>query len=257
MKRFSGEVAIVTGAARGIGKATAMRLAREGAAVLVTDTLDDEGLKLAAEIRRMEGRAAYEPLDVTNEVEWSRAIDRAATLGRVRILVNNAGIARTEDVETETREGFEKLIAVNQTGVFLGMKLVAPELRKNGSRGGAIVNVSSIYGASGGDGTALAYHASKGAVRLMTKNAAVHFAKAGIRVNSVHPGFIDTPMIAPLVAGETPDAKAMRNYILSMTPMGRIGKPEEVAAVIAFLASDDASYVTGAEIYADGGFTAA
>lgn len=255
MKRFDGQVAIVTGSARGIGKATAIRLAREGAAVLVTDIIDDEGLKLAAEIRRMEGRAAYEPLDVTNEVEWARAVDRAATLGRLRVLVNNAGIARNEDVEAETREGFEQLISVNQTGVFLGMKLVAPELRKNG--GGAIVNVSSIHGASGGDGTAFAYHASKGAVRLMTKNAAIHFAKDRIRVCSVHPGFVDTPMIAPLLEGDTPEAKALRDYIRSMTPMGRVGRPEEIAAVIAFLASDDASYVTGAEIYADGGFTAA
>jgi NAD(P)-dependent dehydrogenase (short-subunit alcohol dehydrogenase family) len=253
MKRFDGKVAIVTGGARGIGRATALRLAREGAAVLVTDVLDEEGEALAAEIRRSEGRAAYEHLDVTSESEWRRAVDRAATLGRVGVLVNNAGIARLEDVAHETLDGYEKVIAVNQTGVWLGMKAVAAELEKNG---GAIVNVSSIYGAGGGTGNALAYHAAKGAVRIMTKNAAIYWAKKRVRVNSIHPGFVETPMVQPLLDGDSPEAKAMREYIDTATPMGRIGKSEEVAAAIAFLASDDASYMTGSELYVDGGFTA-
>jgi NAD(P)-dependent dehydrogenase (short-subunit alcohol dehydrogenase family) len=253
-RRFRGQVAIVTGGARGIGAATVRRLAQEGAAVLVTDVLDVEGNALAEEIRKAEGRALYEHLDVTSELEWRRAVERAVTLGRVSVLVNNAGIARNEDLEAETREGYEHLIAVNQTGTWLGMKAVAGELRKHG--GGAIVNVSSIYGASGGTGTAFAYHASKGAIRLMTKNAAMMFAKQSIRVNSVHPGFVDTPMIGPFVHGEAPEAKAMRDYIASSTPMGRMGRPEEIASAIAFLASDDASYVTGTELYVDGGFTA-
>jgi len=253
-RRFRGQVAIVTGGARGIGAATARRFAQEGAAVLITDVLDAEGNALAEEIRKAEGRALFEHLDVTSEGEWRRAVDRAATMGRVAVLVNNAGIARGEDVEKETKEGYDHLIAVNQTGTWLGMKAVAAELRKHGS--GAIVNVSSIYGASGGTGASFAYHASKGAVRMMTKNAAIHFAKEKIRVNSVHPGFVDTPMVVPFVQGDTPEAKAMADYIVSSTPMGRMARPAEIASAIAFLASDDASYMTGAELYVDGGFTA-
>ena len=253
-RRFRGQVAIVTGGARGIGAATARRFAQEGAAVLVTDVLDDEGNALAEEIRRAEGRALYEHLDVTSEREWGRAIDRAATLGRVAVLVNNAGIASLEGFETETREGYDRIIAVNQTGPWLGMKAVTPELRKHGS--GAIVNVSSIYGASGGSGASIAYHASKGAVRVMTKSAAIKLAKEKIRVNSIHPGFVDTPMVAPFAHGESDEAKAMRAYIETSTPMGRMARPEEIASAIAFLASDDASYMTGAELYVDGGFTA-
>jgi NAD(P)-dependent dehydrogenase (short-subunit alcohol dehydrogenase family) len=253
-RRFTGKVAIVTGGARGIGAATVRRLSSEGAIVLITDVLDDEGRALAEEIRRKEGRAVYEHLDVSSEAEWRRAVDRAATMGPLKALVNNAGIARLEDLEKETVEGYAKLIAVNQTGVWLGMKVAAAELRKNAPS--AIVNVSSIYGASGGTGASIAYHASKGAVRLMTKNAAIHFAKEGIRVCSIHPGFVDTPMVAPFTKGDTPEGKAMTDYILATTPMGRLARPEEIASAIAFLASDDASYVTGAELYVDGGFTA-
>jgi NAD(P)-dependent dehydrogenase (short-subunit alcohol dehydrogenase family) len=169
------------------------------------------------------------------------------------VLVNNAGIGTLPDLESETREGWDKLIAINQTGVWLGMKAAAAELKKNG---GAIVNVASIYGASGGTGASIAYHASKGAVRLMTKNAAIHWAKQGIRVNSVHPGFVDTPMVAPLAKVDTPEAKAFLGYIEASTPMGRMATADEIAAAIAFLASADASHVTGAELYVDGGFTA-
>lgn len=253
MKRFDGQVAVVTGAARGIGAATARRLASEGAAVLLTDVLDAEGAKVADELRHADRRALYEHLDVTSADEWRRAVERAATLGKLTVLVNNAGIARVEDLETESREGYERVIATNQTGVWLGMAAVAPAMKKHG---GSIVNVASIYGASGGTGTSFAYHAAKGAVRLMTKNAAIHWAKDRIRVNSVHPGFVDTPMVAPFFTGGTPEARALRDYVAASTPMGRMGRSEEIAAAIAFLASADASYVTGAELYADGGFTA-
>jgi NAD(P)-dependent dehydrogenase (short-subunit alcohol dehydrogenase family) len=254
-ERFSQRAAIVTGGARGIGAAAARRLAQEGAAVLIADVLDDEGQALAEELRRMDQRAVYEHLDVSEEAEWRRAIDSATgAVGRLDVLVNNAGIARMEDVEAETLAGYQRLIAVNQTGTWLGMKAAAPELRKSGA--GSIVNVASIYGTVGGTGTSIAYHASKGAVRLMTKNAAIRYAKEKVRVNSVHPGFIDTPMVTPFVTGDSPEAKEMRAVIERGTPMGRVGTAYEVAAVIAFLASDDASYMTGSEVYVDGGWTA-
>ena len=254
--RLEGRVALVTGAARGIGNASVREMAAQGAAIIATDVIDGEGEALVAELRHAGRRVEYLHHDVSREEEWGRAAERARrAFGALHVLVNNAGIARTEDVEQETAEGFERLIAVNQTGVWLGMKHCAPLIRASG--GGAIINLSSIYGAVGGDGAAIAYHASKGAVRLMTKSAAIRYAKEGIRVVSVHPGFIDTPMVHGARAGENAAARAFRQYIESKTPMGRLGKPEEVATVIAFLAGDDASYITGAEIYVDGGWTAA
>jgi NAD(P)-dependent dehydrogenase (short-subunit alcohol dehydrogenase family) len=244
-----GKVAIVTGGARGIGAATAEALAGAGATVVVTDVLDDEGHALVAHLREGGCSARYEHLDVSDEATWERVVERTASeLGSLDILVNNAGIGTFPDVETETREGYDRLIAINQTGVWLGMKAVAPRMRASG--GGSIVNVSSIFGAVGGFGGSIAYHASKGAVRLMTKNAAIRYAKEGIRVNSVHPGFIDTPMIE--VVKGTPTEEA----ILADTPMGRLGTPREIGDVIAFLASGAASYMTGSEVYIDGGWTA-
>lgn len=171
-----------------------------------------------------------------------------AEFGGLHVLVNNAEIGTMPDIGAETRRGWDRLIAINQTGVWLGMKTAAPGIRASG--GGSIVNVSSIFGAVGGFGGSIAYHASKGAVRLMTKNAAIRYAKEGIRVNSVHPGFIDTPMIEQVKG--TPVEQA----ILANTPMGRLGTPAEIGAVIAFLASDTASYMTSSEVYVDGGWTA-
>jgi NAD(P)-dependent dehydrogenase (short-subunit alcohol dehydrogenase family) len=244
-----GKVAIVTGGARGIGAATAEALSASGARVVVTDVLDDEGEATAAHLRAGGCDARYEHLDVSDEAEWERVVDKTVSeLGGVNVLVNNAGIGTWPDVETETREGYDRLISINQTGVWLGMKTVAPQMRKAG--GGSIVNVSSIFGAVGGFGGSIAYHASKGAVRLMTKSAAIHYAKEGIRVNSIHPGFIDTPMIE--VVKGTPTEET----ILAETPMGRLGTPREIGDVIAFLASDAAAYMTGSEVYVDGGWTA-
>ena len=244
-----GKVAIVTGGAQGIGAATAEAMAAAGAAIVVADILDEEGERMASHLRDIGYTARYEHLDVSEEANWAHVVEKTvAELGGLHVLVNNAGIGTMSDVETETREGWDRLIAINQTGVWLGMKMAAPRMRASG--GGSIVNVSSIFGAVGGFGGSIAYHASKGAVRLMTKNAAIRYAKEGIRVNSVHPGFIDTPMIEQVKG--TPVEQA----ILANTPMGRLGTPAEIGAVIAFLASDAASDMTGSEIYVDGGWTA-
>lgn len=245
---LTGRVAIVTGGARGIGAATSSRLAEAGATVVVTDVLDELGQEMAASLRARGHLAIYEHLDVSDEASWMQVVGKTVEeLGSLHILVNNAGVGRMPDVETETRDGWDGLIAVNQTGVWLGIKTAAPPIRAAG--GGSIINVSSIMGAVGGFGESIAYSASKGAVRLITKNAAIRYATEGIRVNSVHPGFINTVMS---------DFKGTptEQLVLSNTPMNRFGTPDEIATVITFLASDAASFMTGAEIYVDGGWTA-
>jgi NAD(P)-dependent dehydrogenase (short-subunit alcohol dehydrogenase family) len=245
----AGKVAIVTGGSSGIGAATARSLALHGATVVVTDVADAAGEELTAALIHDGATARYRHLDVALAEAWEDIVaSTEERYGRLDILVNNAGIGSMADVEGETLEGWERVIAINQTGVWLGMRAVVPAMRRAG--GGSIVNVSSIFGAVGGFGSSVAYHAAKGAVRLMSKNAALRYAKEGIRVNSIHPGFIDTPILAPIEG--TPFEQA----ILAGTPMGRLGRPEEIGEVIAFLASDRASYVTGAEIFVDGGWTA-
>ena len=242
-------VALVTGGARGIGAATCRELAALGAEVAVTDVLDDEGAALVEELRRAGWKASYRHLDVADENGWGDIVaDVIAQSGRIDILVNNAGIGTFEDVEAETVDGYQRVIGINQIGVWLGMRAVIPQMRAQSS--GSIINVSSIFGAVGGFGGSVAYHASKGAVRLMTKNAAIRYAKEGIRVNSIHPGFIETPMV------EAAKGTDMEQAILANTPMGRWGRSEEIGSVIAFMAGDGASYMTGSEIYADGGWTA-
>lgn len=249
MERLEGRVALVTGAASGIGAAIARRLAHEGAAVLVTDVNDDAGDAVAKGIVEVGGRASYHHLDVTSESEWHEAV--AATLGefgRLDILVNNAGAGDLLPIEDTPLEDWERTVAVDATSVFLGMKSAAAALAESGSA--SVVNISSIFGTIGGFGTTPGYHAAKGAVRTLTKNTALHWAQKGIRVNSIHPGFIDTPILDQ--AKGTPFEQRM----LDETPMGRLGRPDEVAAAAAYLASDDASYVTGSELYVDGGYTA-
>jgi NAD(P)-dependent dehydrogenase (short-subunit alcohol dehydrogenase family) len=248
-RELDGRVALVTGASRGIGAATVRRLAQQGATVVATDVIDDEGEGLAGALVSEGNKVAYRHLDVSDEAQWTSVVNQAVgDHGRLDILVNNAGIGTMPDVETETVAGWDQLIGINQRGVWLGMRAVVPVMRNTG--GGSIINLSSIFGAVGGFGGSVAYHASKGAVRLMTKNAAIRYAKEGIRVNSVHPGFIDTPMVEQVKGTD------VEQLIIANTPMGRLGRSDEVAEVITFLASDRSSYMTGSEVYVDGGWTA-
>ncbi|MBP2062775.1 3alpha(or 20beta)-hydroxysteroid dehydrogenase [Streptomyces iranensis] len=236
--RFDGKTAIVTGGARGMGATHVRELVAEGARVAVCDLLDDEGEALAAELPH----ARYCHLDVTDEAEW-RSVVRTVedTLGPVDVLVNNAGIMTYGGVEEQSPEQFRRIIDVNLVGAFLGMHTVLPGMRERGR--GAVVNVSSAAGMTGFAG-GIGYVASKWGVRGMTKAAALDMAGTGVRVNSVHPGVIRTPM------GETASPG-----LFARQPVARIGEPEEVTRMVLFLASDDASYTTGGEFLIDGGQT--
>ncbi|MFI6375570.1 SDR family NAD(P)-dependent oxidoreductase [Streptomyces sp. NPDC050546] len=245
--RLSAKVALVTGATGGIGEAIVRRLAAEGATVVVTDLDTERCEKLAGELP---GGALGLRLDVSDESAWETVVAEVTDrLGSLSVLVNNAGIAAMGTVETETQESWDRVIGVTQTGVWLGMKHGGPAIERSG--GGSVVNIASIFGTVGGFGAQFSYHAAKGAVRLMTKNAALHWGRRGVRVNSLHPGFIETPLSRELWRG-TPRLTAM----IEGTPLGRLGTTEEVAAAVAFLASDDAGFMTGSELYVDGGWTA-
>ena len=249
MRRLEGRVALVTGAASGIGRAAATRLGAEGAVVAVTDVSDDAGEATAAAIRDKGAEALYLHLDVSDEGSWREAVDRLlAERARLDVLVNNAGMGDLATIEETTLSDWERTIGIDQTGVFLGMRTCAEALKASGH--GSVINISSIFGTSGGFGTSPAYHAAKGAVRTLTKNVALHWAAHGVRVNSIHPGFIRTPILDQAKGTEVWDA------MTASTPMGRLGEPEEIAAAVAYLASDDASFVTGSELYVDGGFIA-
>ena len=245
--RLAGKVALISGAARGMGESEARLFAGEGAQVVLGDVLEDQGRAAVENIAQQGGSATFVPLDVTHEQDWQRAVETAEqTYARLDILVNNAGIVRMAPLDETSLEAWNEVIGVNQTGVFLGMKHAVPALRRAG--GGSIVNISSIAGLIGLPNIP-AYQASKGAVRLLTKNAAVQYATDKIRVNSVHPGRIETPMTAPL-------APERREMLLRLAPLGRDGTAEEVAYGVLYLASDESSYVTGAELVIDGGYTA-
>ena len=248
--RLAGKVALITGAASGMGASMARIFAGEGAKVVAADMLEDEGKKLVGEIIRANGAAIFQKLDVTSESEWQQAI--AATLaayGKLDILVNDAGISGSAVDDLFDTAAWQRLMAVNATGTFLGMKYAIPELKKAG--GGAIVNISSISGVTGQRGIHVGYNASKGAIRTLTKAAAVQYGRDNIRVNSVHPGLMP-PM---RTSGRTADP-AVRAKMLEGVPLRRAGRVEEVANAVLFLASDEASYITGAELYVDGGFLA-
>ena len=247
MGRLDGKVAIISGAARGQGEAEARLFADEGAAVVLGDILDDEGEAVAASIAESGGRALYHHLDVTDEGDWAAIVERAnAEYGGLHVLVNNAGIGGASTfVEDTSLDDYMRVINVNQVGVFLGMRAAIPAIRASG--GGSIVNVSSTAGLEGSP-TLAAYASSKWAVRGLTRVGAMELAEDGIRVNSVHPGPIDTPLLRG--AGIPPE-----NWGRA-TPLGRVGTVDDMASLLLFLASDDSSFCTGAEFVIDGGMTA-
>ncbi len=251
--RLEGKVAIVTGGASGIGEATCRLFAREGAlGVAIADINDRLGQALATDIEAGGGQAMYVHLDVSDEQQWIDGV--AATVeryGRLDVVVNNAGMSGPHSrrtVEETTVEGWDLVHAVNAKGVFLGTKHAIPEMRRAG--GGSVINISSIFGIVGSRG-GTPYHSSKGAVRAFTKAAAVQYAAEQIRVNSIHPGFTDTPMTEDLHA--QPGERERRTAV---TPMGRLGVPEDLAWGCVYLASDESSWVTGAELVIDGGHNA-
>jgi 3alpha(or 20beta)-hydroxysteroid dehydrogenase len=243
--RVDEKVILVTGGARGQGASHARLLVAEGGRVVVADRRADEGRAL---VEALGANAVFVDLDVTDSAQWSQAVDAAlGTFGRLDALVNNAGILILHTLDEATEEEWQRVIGVNQSGVFLGMKAVVPEMRRQGS--GSIVNISSIGGLVGYSDN-IAYVASKWAVRGMTKAAALELAPDNIRVNSIHPGEIMTQMLidAQQREGAFTDAEAI--------PLGRIGKPEDVSPLVLFLVSDESSYMTGAEMAVDGGVTA-
>ena len=249
--RLKDKVTLVTGAAGGMGAATARLFAREGAkAVVVADILDKEGQETAAGINKAGGHATFVHLDVTDEAQWKAVVDGiVATHGRLDVLVNNAGISGSAEADLYDTAAWNRLMGINATGVFLGMKYATAAMNEAG--GGSIVNLSSISGIVGQGYIHVGYNASKGAVRLMTKAGAAQHGRQGIRVNSVHPGLMP-PM---RTSGRTADPET-RAKTLKGVPMGRAGEVDEVAYAILFLASDESSYVTGAELVVDGGWTA-
>src|SRR4051794_22273994 len=250
--RLENKVALITGGASGMGASMARIFAREGAKVAIADMLEEEGRRIAAEITQANGAAIFHKLDVTSETEWRGAIDATlAAFGKLDILVNDAGISGSAVEDLYDTASWERLMAVNATGTFLGMKSVIPLMQQAG--GGSIVNISSISGVTGQRGLHVAYNASKGAVRTLTKAAAVQHGRDNIRVNSVHPGLMP-PM---RTSGRTADPALRAKWIETSVPMGRAGQVEEVANAVLFLASDEASYITGVELYVDGGFLAA
>ena len=258
--RLQGKVALISGAAAGvrgelmgIGGAAAWRFAEEGAKLVLGDVNEELGRRTVVQLGESGHDARFVRLDVTSEEDWDAAVDETlSSYGRLDILVNNAGIGsrgmRATKADHESLENWEAHMSVHAKGTFLGTRRAVPEMRKLG--GGSIVNISSIYGIVGSPSLS-AYHAAKGAIRIFTKATAIQYAPEGIRANSVHPGFTQTPMTDASMS----DPEIMQK-LLEQIPMGRVGQPEEIADGILFLASDEASYLTGAELVIDGGTTA-
>ena len=239
--RLENKVALISGAARGLGAAEAWLFAREGAKVVIGDVLEDEGKRTADEINDDGGECLFIKMDVTNEEDWLKAISELMTrFGRLDILVNNAGISITGPIKSFDAEDWDRISAVNNKGVFLGTKQAIPAMRQTG--GGSIVNISSAAAIAPAPGNSAAYAATKGSIRTFSKATAVQYAKDNIRCNSVHPGTVATAMVNPAQA--------------ALIPMGRMGTPHEIAYGVLYLASDESSFVTGSELVIDGGRTA-
>jgi NAD(P)-dependent dehydrogenase (short-subunit alcohol dehydrogenase family) len=253
MDRLSNKVALVTGAAMGLGRAVVTRMAQEGAAVALCDLQDDFGDDFARDLAARGAKARYWHCDVSREADVAAAINGAvAAFGGLDILVNNAGVAGPNKPTHELSEAEWDLVqSINVKGVFFGTKHAIPHLRRRG--GGSIINLSSIYGLVGA-GDVPAYHASKGAVRLMSKNDALIYAPDRIRVNSIHPGFIWTPMVEGFLGRD--DLRQGRQALDALHPLGHVGEPDDVAWAAVYLASDEAKFVTGSELVVDGGYTA-
>lgn len=246
-KRLLDKVALITGGASGIGAGHVRLFTEAGAKVLVCDIQEDLGRKVVDEVKRKGADAAFFRLDVADEGNWKKAVAEAVRLfGSLTTLINNAGVFIPGGVESETNEGWNRLISINLTGVWLGMKTAMPELLKTGNA--AIINVSSIYGIVGSP-EAIAYHAAKAGVRLMSKTAAIEYARRGVRVNTVFPGVIKTPIL-----GDVPED--MMRTLEEAIPMGRTGVPEDIAYCSLYLCSDEARFVTGGDFVIDGGATA-
>jgi len=257
MGRVEGKTAIITGGASGIGRASCRLLAQEGANIVVGDVATDEGEAVADEIRAAGGKAVFQHLDVRDEASWAATVQRAlGEFGKLHIVLNGAGIATPMGTaETQTLEAWRHIMSVNSDGVFLGVQAGVKAMRQTGEPG-SIINISSIAGIVGLPANP-AYVASKGAVRLLTKSAALYCAreKLPIRCNSIHPGYIHTGMTASTFK-LTDGADERVRAVEAETPMGRMGEPEEIAAGVLFLASDESRYMTGAELVIDGGLTA-
>ncbi|KQW72779.1 glucose 1-dehydrogenase [Methylibium sp. Root1272] len=256
MGRVDNKVALVTGGAKGIGRASALMLAREGARVVLTDVDEAQGGAVAKEIERAGGKALFLVQDVTDEGRWVEVVDRARShFGSLNIVVNNAGIGTAGSAEDETLEAWRRLMSVNLDGVFLGTKH-AIRAMKGEAGAGSIINISSIEGIVA-DPKLAAYNASKGGVRIFSKSAALHCAQAGyrIRVNTIHPGYIWTPMVEGYLTS-LGDVEGGRQVISKMHPIGRMGEPDDIAYGVLYLASDESAFVTGSELVIDGGYTA-
>mgnify|MGYP000867436216 FL=1 len=252
MGRLEGKVALISGGAKGMGEIEARMFAEEGASLVIADILDDRGKNLASEISEISssGECVYVHLDVRNMSEWNTVVETAIkTFGKLDILVNNAGVTSRMMLLDTPEEDWDRVLDINSKGTFLGIKATVPAMRESG--GGSIVNISSQMGLVGGDFSSPQYQASKGAVRLLTKSVAVQYAAENIRCNSVHPAPIETDMTAGMRADKEKFADMIRRI-----PMGRYGKPEEVAYAVIYLASDESSFVTGSEVVVDGGWTA-
>lgn len=255
MGRIEGKTALVTGAGAGIGRAVALRLAEEGARVAVSGRTEESGQTVVSEIREAAGEAIYLPLEVASEAAWRDALKVIEeTFGRLDILVNNAGITMSGKIEDTALEDWRRIMEVNVDGVFLGTKHAIPLMRKGG--GGSIVNLSSVLGITGTPMIS-AYTASKAAVRLFTKCAALECAEDGIRVNSIHPAFIHTPMMEDTAIRLHGDVATGKAEFGKFHPIGHVGEPLDIANGVLYLASDESAFTTGAELVIDGGYTAA